>query len=328
MIKLALAFFLSFLALSAIGQQNLVPNPSFEEYTSCPDSYGDLPLAAPWFQPFILASSCELFAECCVSSTYCSVPSNTFGSQYGRTGKAYSGIGFWAADIEVREYIEVKLMAPLKTGKKYCVEFYVSLGETCNYGIANIGAYFSPDSVLDDPPLVNPLLPNTPQINNPNGPIIEKNNWVLISEEFIADGGEQFMIIGNFFSDANTTIQHTGDSSNMNYTYYYIDDVSVTCCDVNGCEGVLEDIPNVFTPNGDGVNEVFAIEATGLENISCEIFNRWGIKVAALTQPNETWDGRTTSGQPAVEGVYYYVVRAKGTEGDEISRTGFVQLLR
>jgi gliding motility-associated-like protein len=86
-------------------------------------------------------------------------------------------------------------------------------------------------------------------------------------------------------------------------------------------------IPNVFTPNADGTNDVFTITNSGLKALTVDIFDRWGVKVYEWSGASGGWDGRTTSGQMAVDGVYYYI--AKLTDyGDKVTaEKGFVQLL-
>src|SRR3990172_5781652 len=57
--------------------------------------------------------------------------------------------------------------------------------------------------------------------------ISDTTNWVLVSGEFVATGAEKFMTIGNFYNDLNTNTQNVNPSATQNYSYYYIDDVSV-----------------------------------------------------------------------------------------------------
>ncbi len=108
---------------------------------------------------------------------------------------------------------------------------------------------------------------------------------------------------------------------------YYTSDVTgivsgtyiVTVTDVNNCEKldtvVLDNvycnivIPNVFTPDGDGVNDYFTI--TDIEkyiNNKLIIFNRWGRKVREYNHYVNNWDGTDENGSKAVDGVYYYVL--------------------
>jgi gliding motility-associated-like protein len=87
-------------------------------------------------------------------------------------------------------------------------------------------------------------------------------------------------------------------------------------------------IPNIFTPNGDNNNDLFVITSTGVDTFHGEIFDRWGLKLFAWDRVNEGWDGRTTSGNMATDGTYYYIITVKGMDGKEKTYTGFVQLLR
>jgi len=92
--------------------------------------------------------------------------------------------------------------------------------------------------------------------------------------------------------------------------------------------GVLEvSIPNSFTPNGDGFNDVFKPILKGLEEINLVIFNRYGNQVASWKQEIVNWDG-THNGASSPDGVYYYVLMGKDYSGTEIERSGSVTILR
>ena len=87
-------------------------------------------------------------------------------------------------------------------------------------------------------------------------------------------------------------------------------------------------IPNVFTPNADGVNDVFIIDNDDLAEISCKIYNRYGTLIYEIAYINDYWDGHTTTGELCSDGVYYYVLTAKGNGGKEYNTAGFVQLFQ
>jgi gliding motility-associated-like protein len=70
-------------------------------------------------------------------------------------------------------------------------------------------------------------------------------------------------------------------------------------------DGCFFEIPNVFTPNGDGKNDIFYIDYKGLEDYNLKVYNRWGKKVFESANKEDYWDG-TISNQPASDGVYYY----------------------
>ncbi len=132
---------------------------------------------------------------------------------------------FVLGNTNLREYIQTVLIDTLKGGKKYNVEFYVSLSDSSQYACSNIGAYFSINQVTSGN---DKNLPDTPQISNPlNNILSEKINWTKISGSFIASGGEKYITIGNFKDDANSDTLYVGGPSWYTLAYYYIDDVSV-----------------------------------------------------------------------------------------------------
>ncbi|GIV24130.1 MAG: hypothetical protein KatS3mg025_1789 [Bacteroidia bacterium] len=98
------------------------------------------------------------------------------------------------------------------------------------------------------------------------------------------------------------------------------------CFDVSGY--VLL-IPNVFTPNADGLNDLLTITGYGMEYIEAQIYDRWGgLIYTARGTERVTWDG-TKGGQPVPEGVYTYIVRYKLIDKPGVEyRTGTVTLLR
>lgn len=82
-------------------------------------------------------------------------------------------------------------------------------------------------------------------------------------------------------------------------------------------------VPNVFTPDGDGINDQFIIQSNGFTPLTVTIFNRAGSVVFKRTAPTVVWDGRTPSGERARPGVYYFVI----TSDDPLyNKTGFVHL--
>ena len=74
-------------------------------------------------------------------------------------------------------------------------------------------------------------------------------------------------------------------------------------------------VPNVFTPNGDGMNDEFRVVYRSIKEFHCWVYNRWGHKVYEWTDPAKGWDG-TIGGRPAAECAYYYVIRALGTDAE------------
>ena len=90
------------------------------------------------------------------------------------------------------------------------------------------------------------------------------------------------------------------------------------------------EVPNIFTPNGDNSNDLFFVKSANLTEITALIYDRWGNKVYELTtdKGNIVWDGKTQAGKEAAEGVYFYVITAKGKDGQNYDTKGSVNLMR
>ncbi len=103
-------------------------------------------------------------------------------------------------------------------------------------------------------------------------------------------------------------------------------DTATRCVTVLG-ESLIS-IPNVFTPNGDNTNDVFQVTWIGLTSLQCDIYDRWGVLIYSWNGLTGGWNGVTSGGKKAVDGVYYYVVNATTTKGENKTLTGFVHLIR
>jgi gliding motility-associated-like protein len=107
-----------------------------------------------------------------------------------------------------------------------------------------------------------------------------------------------------------------------------------------GCESVYEVviegcaievvIPNVFTPNGDGLNDGFEIKNLDGPDFHLRIYNRWGTLVFDNENFMKSWDGHI-NGSPASDGAYYYileVVPTIQTVGNKHTYKGFLEVVR
>jgi gliding motility-associated-like protein len=137
------------------------------------------------------------------------------------------------------------------------------------------------------------------------------------------------------FGDGNSTsATHPSNTFTGMGTYQVVlyafsngcqDSASVTII-VNDNSSII--IPNIFSPNGDDINDVLTIESTGIEEMNIDIFNRWGQKVFVISGPGQTWDGKLANGTDAAEGTYFYILRAVGYDKKEYEQQGPVMLVK
>lgn len=329
-----LLFFIT-LCCETKGQTNLVYNGDFELYSSCPAEYSnpsqanyEISKCTGWNAPTIGTS--DYFNVCSnllLPFGYnVGIPKNNFGYQNAYNGNGYSGL-FALEDANIlpcqyREYIQTKLTQPLVAGKNYGLEYYVSLA---NYQAAvnSISALFTQNKLSAND---NCFIVSNPQIKYTGGAITDTLGWTKISGSFTAIGGEEYLTIG-FFED---TLNHLGvlplipDTVSLGYfsIYYYVDGISLLeLSDTSTTMSCNELIPNIFTPNRDGINDVLRFTTCSkIQKIS--VYNRWGNEVYTSDNTNY-WDGRTTSGEFCNDGTYFYIVQT-----EEKIYKGFVQLIR
>jgi gliding motility-associated-like protein len=103
---------------------------------------------------------------------------------------------------------------------------------------------------------------------------------------------------------------------------------------IDDCDPVFV-LPNVFTPNADGINDTWVINFSTvndhLTNFKMSIYDRWGLLVYStnydLSTPNSKWDGRTTAGIECTSGVYYYIITFEKNE-EHVLLKGHLSLFR
>ncbi len=263
-----LLFFI--LNIGIVSSQNLVINPSFENTAN---GCSGFPFPVEGFTdlndwdnansnaPGDSCSSPDLFSTCNQGITnILGVPGNALGYQNARTGDKYAGIINYSAPFglndQYREYIQGHTSSALVSGQTYCVSMFVSLANGSPWACNNMGVYFSNTQYMRDACAgSSPRINVTPQLNYACAVINDTTQqWFRIQWNYVAAGGEQYFVIGNFFNDVGTNSVSTGATSLQNqFAYYYIDDVSIlpnTCCfaDIAPVGTVcLTDAPMVLT---------------------------------------------------------------------------------
>ena len=209
-----------------IYSQNLVPNYSFENYIFCPNKMNASP-PPPWYIP---TNNNGEYCNACDTSGYLGVPVGIIKGapnfQYARTGVAYIYLDY--RNGPTRTYIQLKLFDSLKAGHYYYAEHFVNVPNPMKYACNNIGMLFTNKAIYADTNIsFAPVIPANPQVVNFNNPIIADTlNWIKVSGVFKAQGGEQYLTLGNFKDNAHTNILQI-QSNGYGGAGYYIDDVSV-----------------------------------------------------------------------------------------------------
>ncbi|MGC9375457.1 MAG: hypothetical protein ACP5DQ_10515 [Bacteroidales bacterium] len=224
--------------------QNLVPNPSFEEYDECPYDmtiYPQKKLIPHWYMPN--RGTSDYFNGC--TNLQVSVPANFIGNLWAYDGQAYAGIVLLELHVEdtvgqkdqdYREYLQAKLERPLIEDKYYRVTLHFAVATYSTYAVNHLGVYFSQKQIKNRRTFKT--LEYKPQLVIPEDTIFtETNIWYTLDDTIKASGGEKFITIGNFYPDKDTDFKKLDisqfnlplqDHINKNgLAYYYIDMVSV-----------------------------------------------------------------------------------------------------
>lgn len=233
---------------------NLLPNPGFEYYETCPTSFTPTPATqGQWLSPnnhwkIPTRGSADYFNDCGEYNSNIETPFNVrFGNQSPRNGSAYAG--FFTGISNYREYLGTQFTTPMQVGKRYILSMWVSRADYMQYATNNIGFGLNIGekivSTYDTLSVQRTVLPNS------NTVVTDTENWVNVSAEITADQAYTHLYLGNFKRDAQTTITLSppgtrtfGNSEHIN-AYYYVDDVFVgeisntIACGASNCNSII-----------------------------------------------------------------------------------------
>jgi len=174
-------------------------------------------------------------------------------------------------------------------------------------------------SFTADPMFGEPVL-DVSFYNDPSGLI--SNYWDF------ADGNSSMVlndtVFNSFISPGIYSVVHSGTSIAGCYNSYSLEIIVEY-------PAVIYEIPNVVTPNNDGVNDGFYINyLQSLETITefnIVFLNRWGNVIRTYDSPIFIWDGRNNSGNVVSDGTYFYKMEFSTIKGDTYNEHGFVQVV-
>lgn len=289
----------------SFAQVNLVPNFSFEQYSTCPNAADQIQYANGWGKysgnsPFVTTPD---YYNACSADSLMGVPKSFSCSQQDhRNCGAYVGLGtYCTCAADYREHIGILLSSPLVIGQKYFLSFYTVLGEywlgTNLSGMPsnNIGLRLStlPYSPSNPVPIDNFSHLRSSTI------ITDSVNWQRISGSIIADSAYQYLIVGNFYDDANTdTIQYSCGVC-FNYgSFYLVDDICVST-DSLLANGGIDALPCTTSINEQTIGEEISIfpntTASTIEcvfpqsmNANVELYDVYGNKLRSISIQNSS----------------------------------------
>lgn len=214
-----------------LGQENLVIDPSFEDFTSCP--IGNFTELIYWYSA---SNGSPDYLNKCSSdpSKPFSVPTHSsHHTMIPRSGSAYVAIITLHKlnhDKAIREYISTKLKKPLVSKKKYFVVFhssplYSSRKPSFQCFIDKLGCSFTKDLVYE---VTEPLKPmkRYNYVGN-EGKLLDQNDIWTKTSGILIGNGEQYMTIGNFFENSETKVSQGCIDYFVIKAFYYLDDIGV-----------------------------------------------------------------------------------------------------
>ncbi len=265
--------------------ENLIPNPSLDSFSICPDNGWQIDRAVPWTQPLYQSASSAV-NQCMFDGN----PTQMDTAGYRKINWRSEGMAYliiWEDWSPWRTYIEVPLKHSLEAEQCYYGEFWVLTHNVSREGIDAIGMYFSDtlvkvksDTIIggDTIGLIKPVYA-LPQISNPTGHILKDTaNWEKVSGTFVATGTETAMIMGCLRPDSEVNYQFITGTFGQSARYMFDDFLLCKCEDTIPPDTVKPVTPALEVyPNP--ANENLFILFNGydqLQTIDLEVYNILG----------------------------------------------------
>lgn len=218
------------LAAMATAQTNLVLNGSFEDTVDCTVPMESvLPKAAHWYNPTGASPDlfdCDLGRECGYAMDY----PYWNGFMLSQDGTRHAGFYPWDGphpNSYVREFIMGELAQPLEPGMSYEVSLWYASRRPHQYGVDHIGVWFGAEAVQEDTIGPMSLVPQLRLRDPENYYMGESEVWTQLIDTLIAQGGERWMVIGNFDPVGQVDGALVNPNGLYGTCYYYVDNVVV-----------------------------------------------------------------------------------------------------
>lgn len=242
--------FLLFSYLLGFSQAtNLVENGSFEVIKGKVKGMGCIEASDDWKN--VTTTKADLFVKE-NKNPIVLTSSNTYGKEDPKEGENYAGLVVYSPKDKIaRNYITSPLAQPMLKGKKYCVSMYISLAEGSKFATNQLGINFNKKQLKTED---NKAIIDKTSILHPQSKVVNATyGWEKVCGTYIAEGGEEFITIGNFTAADKTKTEKAIKIKDYkgvltDVAYYYVDDISVVMVDQKtACEcGVNEDRKDTY----------------------------------------------------------------------------------
>lgn len=216
----------------------------------------------------------------------------------------------------------------------YPGEFYrQTVNGLCN-GTTYVYSFWIANLNIIVPPMTcDILIPHNPDITiiaqRPDGSLIDSVSTGVIDRTTSLQWrqfGFSFTIPGATSDSSSVVIRLVDKEKGGCGNDFVMDDLTLTQC--SDCFFSSVFVPDAFTPNGDGLNDVLEVYSGKTGTFLMTIYDRWGSVVFSSQEPLMRWDG-TYKGEPCAEGAYTWLLTYEGLSAQSrFKRTGRVLLLR
>lgn len=346
------AVFIAGNCLSQTGQQ--IVNGGFEAYSSLPTTMGQWNLTYQWENAGSVTSAPDYYHY--LSGPGSDIPETPMAIVEASDGNAIMGLSLSGKNLtNSREYLSTHLLTPMIPGEQYLIGFKLTNGSKTEtsfsgLGVSNIGVLFSttPQNQVDN----NPIIAN-PQLKIDT--VFYSRDWESINFVYTADQPYEYMTFGVFAGDADVDIE-IREGVDPLFAYYFVDEFYLEPTPEN-YEPIEQDhdkgdhnddpddevvtdniaspdpffIPNSFSPNNDGNNDIFIPVANTIREWEFSIFSVWGERIFVTEDEKLGWDGKFC-GNDAPNGNYVWKISYRVwndvTGFHTVNKNGIVVLLR
>lgn len=260
---------------SSAFSQNIVPNPSFEEYIDFKSE-----VRSGWHK--VQGTDTPDYFNFGKGSSSETIFNEYIGGTSPKTGEGYVGLFCYRVNLQrgiknIREFIESPLIRPLEKDSLYKIEISLLLDGESTIAVKNVGILFSDISLQSDKDL--DLLSIKPQVEFNASYLDNTDNWITLQSFYKSQGTEKYLVIGNFRTDKKTAVksmisekqkgkkQKWDLSRSEKASYYYIDDILIEKISIGNTIPVSEQLTKAEVQDTFKIDEIEIDSAIILENV-------------------------------------------------------------